>query len=215
MTVTDRELIWKMTAEVFAGERHFNTMQNHCRTLASTWLLAAFAGVGFVHTKDQFTDAHSAAGLIAVAAAIGVFLIWIIDVKIWHRLLLAYTLAGHRLEAEHPWLPPVRANIRASRGRFPVRVHLSLFYAVGVLVLSAIAAFSFWSSSLLITPRLLGISAAVVGGGTAIAMFRNARASHHRDDDELDRITRSRADDGAGHNEVEADTRDRIPPRGV
>jgi hypothetical protein len=181
----DRELVWKMVAEMFAGERHFNAMQNHCRTLASTWLLAAFAGIGFVHTKDQFSDAHSAAALIAIATAIGVFLIWIIDVKIWHRLLLAYTLAGHLLEAENEWLPPVRANIRASSGWLPVRVHLSLFYAVGVIVLSAISAFSFWSSSSLLTPRLLSFLAALVGGGVAFAMIITSWATHQRDNRQM------------------------------
>jgi len=46
------EVVWKFYTEIGALERHFNQLQNHYRTLASTWLLAAFAAIGFLISQQ-------------------------------------------------------------------------------------------------------------------------------------------------------------------
>jgi hypothetical protein len=40
--------IWEVYKHVAKFEHHFNTLQSTYRTLASTWLLAMFVGIGYV-----------------------------------------------------------------------------------------------------------------------------------------------------------------------
>ena len=132
----DGQLIWDMDKELMAAERHFNSMQNVCRTMASSWLLAAFGGIGFVLAQSTWGDRHLAGGCIAIAAAVGLVLLWILDVRVWHRLLLRNYYEGRVFEKEYPWLPQVRA---ATDPRRPVRRYISIFYAAGVTLLLVIA----------------------------------------------------------------------------
>jgi hypothetical protein len=137
----ERDLRWKVAAELMAAERHFNSMQNHCRTMASTWLLAAFGGIGFIYAQ-KLDRSNLLAGVVAIAAAFGIFLLWILDVKVWHRLLLTNYNEGRALEKANDWLPQVRTRLGEYRG-VPVRVHISIFYAAGVAALFLIAGFCF------------------------------------------------------------------------
>ncbi len=130
----------KIAAELWAAERHFNSMQNHCRTMASTWLLAAFGAIGFIQVQN-LDRPNLLAAAVAIAAAFGIFLLWILDVKVWHRLLLANYEEGRDLERQNAFLPQVRKRMRDSRAWWPVRVHISVFYAGGVGLLLIIAGF--------------------------------------------------------------------------
>lgn len=181
MSDNERELKWKFDAELMAAERHFNSMQNHCRTMASTWLLAAFAGIGFVHAQ-KLDRPNLLAGAIAIAAAFGILLLWILDVKVWHRLLLANYEEGRVLEENNDWLPKVRARTGEYRG-WAVRVHISSFYAAGVAALFLIAGFCFrWhlhaSSPFLAEAAFWFLVACAVG--LALLMMTSAWCSHSR-----------------------------------
>jgi hypothetical protein len=46
------ENVWHFVTEIGLNERHFNQLQSSYRTLASQWLLAAFAGIGFVISSN-------------------------------------------------------------------------------------------------------------------------------------------------------------------
>ena len=185
---TERELTWKAAAELFAAERHFNQMQNHCRTLASTWLLAAFAGIGFLYKEQPFFDTPLAAALVALAAAAGIFLLWILDVKVWHRLLLANSLAGYRIERENEWLPKVRLYISQTKGLFPVRVHLSFFYSLAIVMLTLIATGFITQIETLDRPWPFGVLCLSIGSLVAGAMVRAASLSAKRDYDIMNAI---------------------------
>lgn len=41
-------LVWQMYSGLTEQCQHFNTLESSYRTLASTWLLAAFGGIGFL-----------------------------------------------------------------------------------------------------------------------------------------------------------------------
>jgi len=47
----ERELIFKLYSELGSIERHSSGVQSQYRVLASTWMLAVFAGIGFVISK--------------------------------------------------------------------------------------------------------------------------------------------------------------------
>src|SRR5690348_7673278 len=101
--------------EYGAYERHFNQMQSGCRRLASTWLLAAFGGIGYAVRKEFNSDviaSGTAVSLIALASGTGIFLLWLLDVVVYHRLLVAVTKAAGKLERNSGW-PQLRDDFAA------------------------------------------------------------------------------------------------------
>ena len=114
----DFERIWKIYCELGVIERHFNNVQSNYRALASTWLLAALAGIGFVISKELTLLIPSELIIVAIgiAAGIGVYLLWVLDLLVYQRLLDAAYIEARNLETNHEWLPQVRNNIRVFLG---------------------------------------------------------------------------------------------------
>ena len=135
--------------ELGTYERHFNQMQSVCRSLASTWLLATFAGIGYIFEKFTTygsTGVRLAAALVALAGGTGISLLWIIDVVVYHRLLVAVTEQSKKLETEHKnVLPQLReAFEKAANSHFlgkerGARNKMSLFYGFPATFLSIVA----------------------------------------------------------------------------
>ena len=139
----DRDLVWKIYVELGAMERHFNELQSRYRALASTWLLAAFGGIGFVLTTElSFVTlpAEWAVALVGLAAAAGVYLLWMLDLLVYHRLLDAAFVEAWRLEERHPWLPQVRAGMMKLQNAVGVLRYVRLFYLTGFGLMATIAA---------------------------------------------------------------------------
>ena len=77
--------------ELGTYERHFNQMQNVCRGFASTWLLAVFGGFGYIiaNKTQGILDWKVTGSLVALSGVTGIFLLWVLDVLVYHNLLLA------------------------------------------------------------------------------------------------------------------------------
>jgi hypothetical protein len=77
----ERELIWKIYCELGVIDRHFGSAQSNCRALASTWMLAAFAGIGFVISKELTLTIPKEVlvGVISVGGGVGVYLLWVLS----------------------------------------------------------------------------------------------------------------------------------------
>lgn len=129
-------------AEIGTAERHFNEVQSRYRAMASTWLLAGFAGMGFVATnKDLPLPYQPIVFGIGLAAATGISLIWILDEIVFRNLLGAYFIEGLRFEQRYPELPQARHNMLRLFSRLPVRRYVSTFYAACIAV-PALAGFT-------------------------------------------------------------------------
>jgi hypothetical protein len=114
----EKERIWNIYTELGLIERHFNSLQSGYRALASTWLLAAFAGIGFV-LSTKLTLLIPSGLIIAgigIGASIGIYLLWILDLLVNQRLLDAAFIEARNLETRHKWLPQYRNNIRTLLG---------------------------------------------------------------------------------------------------
>jgi hypothetical protein len=112
----ERELIFKAYCELGQIERHHSNIQSSYRTLASTWMLAAFAGIGFVISAKEFPfDIPRELFVLAIAFAggIGLVLLWVLDLMFYQRLLDAAFAEARQLEVTHDWLPQPRNNMRA------------------------------------------------------------------------------------------------------
>jgi len=108
------EHVWKIVQELGNEERHFNQLQNQYRTLASAWILAMFAGVQYVLTSWGKLPLPSEAILAAIglAGAVGMALLWNLDIRVYHQLLEACFVEGLKLEAKSSWLLRVRIRVK-------------------------------------------------------------------------------------------------------
>jgi hypothetical protein len=171
--------------EFGAYERHFNDMQARYRALASTWLLAAIAGIGFILTNDLqlSVDRFLLVAGIAVAAAFGVTLLWQVDLIVYQGLLEAAFLAGLVLEEEHPEIGEMRLLMLANVGGGSAAPRVVYFYigCAGALLLTALVAIAVaafgdippvWSAVLVLLALGIGI-----GWLWSIFWYTNNKAS--------------------------------------
>jgi hypothetical protein len=148
----DREPSEKFDIEAYKEfgdyERHFNQMQSICRGFASTWLLATFGGIGYALWNSNFAASvvgprTAAASLVALAGGTGIFLLWLIDIVVYHRLLVAVTYESSELEERRHF------NLRekfTNAAEAPVRVlKIKLFEKEGARKIIAIF---YWLPSL-------------------------------------------------------------------
>lgn len=136
---------WEQLKEAGEFERHFNQLQANYRTLASTWLLATFAGIGFVIVnaktiQGMAIDSFLMAAGISFAGAVGIALIWNLDLLVYHRLLDAIFNTARYIEEYHPELPPFRTNMMGVTKSGGVLRHVVWFYIVGVDLLLVVGA---------------------------------------------------------------------------
>lgn len=105
--------IWLLFVFIGEEERHFNELQATYRTMASGWLLASFAAIGFVISEVIHIGVPSELLVsgIAVAGGVGIWLLWVVDLLVYHRLLDACFIEGLKLEKTCPWMPPFRHNM--------------------------------------------------------------------------------------------------------
>jgi hypothetical protein len=140
---------WEIYAEIGAAERHFNQLEHQYRVLASTWLLGTFVAFGYVliHLPlrpDDWVTHHRdlvIAG-IALSGALGIRLIWILDIRVYHQLLESCFLEGLKLERDNDWLPRIRHNMVRTQRTGSVTPNIVWFYIGCTTVLLVIAAFS-------------------------------------------------------------------------
>jgi hypothetical protein len=120
--------------ELGTYERHFNQMQNVCRGFASTWLLAVFGGFGYIiaNKTQGILDWTVSGSLVALSGITGIFLLWVLDVLVYHNLLLAVIDARSGILK----LDFTKKTVVPLFGKFPkamlpsVRYAISLFYGI-------------------------------------------------------------------------------------
>lgn len=132
--------VWSMVTEVGEQERHFNTSQGTYRTLASTWLLAMFGAVGLLLqaatepviraatdkvVEEATLDKWMLVSGVGLATVVGIMLLWMLDVLVYHRLLMKSFNAGLKLEDWYAWLPRLRSG---GTGKGRVRKNIARFY---------------------------------------------------------------------------------------
>jgi hypothetical protein len=175
---SDPQIAVSLLSEISRSEEHFNTLEASYRKLASSWLLGAFAAMGFIATaKDLPVPSGLTIFLIAVAASLGIQLLGTLDMVVYHRLLLSHFLEGLRLERMHPSLPQVRGNM-ISQGSTGARVRF--FYLGSALIPLAFgvgAYFAIGHAEFRALPDLLVILAACALVSTCVVLMIKAPAT--------------------------------------
>lgn len=117
--------------EISTQELHFNRLSSTFKTITSTWLLSIFGGMGFVLVNGIEPLALILAG-IGLMGSLGVYLLYITDIRVYQKLLSANFHEGRSLEQQFEWLPQIRDKMIQSQPNGSVRYSLSLYYFVGV-----------------------------------------------------------------------------------
>ena len=164
--------------EIGTQERHFNTLQGTYRGMASAWLLASFTAIGFVMSKtiNIGIDPELLVAGIALAGCVGIALLWVIDLLVYHRLLDSWFIEGLILEDRYPWLPPFRHNMMQTQKGEGVLFRIVGFYLGPVVLLIVVSggALSLWlcgRSQLLAAGLTFGLSL-VLAASAAILIRR-------------------------------------------
>jgi hypothetical protein len=144
-----------------------SSMQSKYRALTSTWLLAAFLGIGYVLSRDHQVvlpfNIFLAVIVLSFLGSFGITLLWFLDVVLYQRLWLACVVELARLEHKHRWLPRINLNILEMRRSKRFRFFQSYFYVginsafVAISSVTAIVIFGTsiaWSSAVLFASAL-------------------------------------------------------------
>jgi hypothetical protein len=127
-------------------ERHFNELEMEYRKLASQWLLVSLGAIGFILSKNELPINTWALVIgICIAASIGILVLWLLDLKVYHELLHGAFREGVLLENEFPQiLPQIRNNMVKSQKGGDIITKVILFYFFSILLLLAIANIAVW-----------------------------------------------------------------------
>ena len=125
-------LIFGFYSQLKLHKDYCSNMQSRYKFLTSTWLLAAFAGMGFLlsgHENIQLPF-NIILGLVALSvfSGFGITLIWFLDVVLYQRLLMAILAELASLEESHKWLLKINSNILYIRSHEKYAILHSYFY---------------------------------------------------------------------------------------
>lgn len=110
----DHLLNYAAFIQVIDSLQHYNRIQVTYRIFASTWLLATFFGIGYSLSSYEVNLPFNPlliVALICLASAIGIFLIWYMDLIITERFIATIVYQGIDLENQNPWLPQILNNV--------------------------------------------------------------------------------------------------------
>ena len=150
------EEVMKLIDHIGDQEKHFNSLETEYRKLASQWLLVALGAIGFVLSRENemFIPPFILVICIAVTASIGILILWLLDLKVYHELLHAAFKEGVKLEQEYDDLPQIRTNMVKSQTGGDVIKRVIYYYFFSILLLMIIANISVW---LVVQSKLLNV----------------------------------------------------------
>jgi hypothetical protein len=157
-------LVYGIYTQLLQEKEFFGNLGRKYRALASTWLIAAFAGMGFLvsgHLNIELPfNFFIGIIILSFCTASGVTLLWFLDVVLYYTLTKAVLVELARLEKKHPWLGHVHWHLLLIRETPKYRVYQSSFY-IGInglfISISAIVSlFYFSSEKFLWAPIILG-----------------------------------------------------------
>ena len=173
-----RKLTWEMWKDLGDQCKHFNTLESGYRGLASTWLLAAFGGIGFI-LDGSLPKQALLVSAVGAAAAIGIFLVWLLDIMVYHRLLAAVFSEQIRLEQEEAWLPQSAHKMMAAHEGRGVLRRVVWFYVMAFTIPVGIASVAL-GLALGLTPVALALGLGLfstAGVGVAYYMYSASTVS--------------------------------------
>lgn len=175
-------LIWTMYAALQGECQHFNTLESSYRTLASTWLLAALGAVGFVVKEGKPEAAPLWVAAIGAAGAIGIVLLFTLDLLVYQQLLDAAFQEQLRLERTHAWLPRVAQRMKRTQNNGATQRIVWFYVAMFAVLIALVAAGAATALASSLRGRVaLGTWLFVVLAGPGCYAMLHMTRAHRRD----------------------------------
>ena len=173
-------------------EERFNASQAEIKKLASAWMLVTYSALAFVVRGElvpekSLIDSAPLVAAIVMGSNIGLVSLWMIDQRIYQRLLNAVFTVGLELERRHADWPPIRSLMWVnSDSRGMARYH-ALFYAAPITFNVAAALYAFAGmggahNAVVIASTLVSLGALFVVLGdwfSSLGLERDMRANSH------------------------------------
>lgn len=121
-------------------EEQYNTQLIELRKLGSAWLLAAFAGIGFMlrGINPEIINPKLGIVLVSFLGAIGLFVLWLLDRHVYFKLLNSTIYQAIKMEFENKEsLPQIRITNLATCGNLSIFVEA--FYSIPICIMLAIS----------------------------------------------------------------------------
>lgn len=154
----EKILVYGFYTQLKLHNNYCSTMQNRYRSLSSTWLIAAFAGMGFLlsghgNVELPFSSLLGVV-LLCFCSGFGITLLWFLDVVLFQRLWLGTLVELATLEEAHDWLPRISLKAILMRNSKKYRICQSYFYiginAVLLIIAAVTSAYVFSYSTLIV-----------------------------------------------------------------
>jgi hypothetical protein len=144
----EKPLVASTYSKLLEGGRHHGAIQTGYRIMASTWLLATFAAIGFLLSGDVLLPFSHLLGvtIACLLGIVGLYLIWYEDTFVQEMLLDIHVVEALLLEERHNWLPQVHHNFLHLYKHSNARIVKVLFFmgCKSILVFIAATALGFY-----------------------------------------------------------------------
>ena len=107
--ITHRVQVCAAYSHLLSATRHHGSLQTNYRIMASSWLLATFAAIGFLLSEDDLLPFDHLLGVLlaCILGIIGIYLLWYEDTFVQELLLDINVVEALQLEKHYEWLPQV------------------------------------------------------------------------------------------------------------
>ena len=113
-------------------EKQFVDQLLETRKFASTWLLGTLGGISIVLVQKQdqtlLVDRYLLISLIAIMGALGLCMLWVLDRKVYHRLLNSIILEGLAIENDSSNNIPTKVRTHTLRITGQLGLPIAIFY---------------------------------------------------------------------------------------
>lgn len=103
----DQSIAYGLYSKIESYQSHYNAVKTKYKVLGLTWILATFAGIGYLLAGKEVGLPISkliAISLLCLVSSSGLLLIYFLDISIYHRLLEALYRGALELENKNPFL---------------------------------------------------------------------------------------------------------------
>jgi len=158
---------WEMIKTITVAEHHFNNLCFKIRSLASTWLLATFAGVGFLLSKkfDLRLSTEEVIVFLCWVGSLGILVLWVLDLLVYQQLLNVWFDARKPIEKRNPNFPQIRESIKDSQFKGRASNLIKIFYLslISAPLLFGIYICIYWEINKIILFCTVGLLIAISG----------------------------------------------------
>jgi len=140
--IKDANRVMKKYDDLVMYEREFDKAERDCQKLASVWLLLTFGAIAYIVRGDVGVNSILRPKLllcvVAFLGSIGLLVLWVLDQKVYHRLLGSPFMLRLRMEYLYTFIPPTASLMMINSDLRGMSFYRKFYYLVPIIILSGI-----------------------------------------------------------------------------